>query len=71
MDGVTDAVVAVPDKQFELSDLKSNASEKSCYLLIHGKVYDVTPFLDEHPGGERPCVMPLCRNGVHRDTSLL
>ncbi|CAN0889489.1 Cytochrome b5 [Linum grandiflorum] len=23
-----------------------------CWLLIHGKVYNVTEFLDEHPGGE-------------------
>jgi cytochrome b involved in lipid metabolism len=26
-------------------------SDKDCWLVIEGKVYDVTPFLDEHPGG--------------------
>lgn len=26
--------------------------DKSIWLVLHDKVYDVTPFLDEHPGGE-------------------
>jgi len=26
-------------------------AEKDCWLVIHGKVYDVTRFLDSHPGG--------------------
>ncbi|KAL5504740.1 hypothetical protein ACEPAH_7403 [Sanghuangporus vaninii] len=26
-------------------------SRESCWIIIHGKAYDVTEFLDEHPGG--------------------
>jgi len=33
-------------------ELKQNSSKKSLYVLIHEKVYDVTKFIDEHPGGD-------------------
>src|ERR1700710_1445214 len=28
-------------------------SAKSCWVIIHGKAYDVTEFLPEHPGGPK------------------
>ncbi|KAL6898170.1 FMN-dependent dehydrogenase domain-containing protein [Trichoderma evansii] len=34
------------------SDVAKHADEKSCWVIIHGKAYDVTEFLPEHPGGE-------------------
>ncbi|KAI0741103.1 glyoxylate dehydrogenase [Earliella scabrosa] len=30
-----------------------HASRDSCWIIVHGKVYDVTDFLDEHPGGAK------------------
>ncbi|KAG8693208.1 hypothetical protein FRC09_010658 [Ceratobasidium sp. 395] len=35
-----------------LEQLKEHTTKDSFYTLIHGKVYDVTKFLDEHPGGD-------------------
>ncbi|XP_048402427.1 cytochrome b5 [Stegostoma tigrinum] len=32
--------------------VKTHNSSKSTWLVIHDKVYDVTKFLEEHPGGE-------------------
>ncbi len=32
--------------------LKEHSNEESCWLLIHGMVYDVTKLLKEHPGGK-------------------
>lgn len=35
-----------------LDELEKNASSKSCYVTIGSKVYDVTGFLSDHPGGD-------------------
>ncbi|KAL7419817.1 hypothetical protein Q5752_005733 [Cryptotrichosporon argae] len=37
---------------FTLADLEANKTREKCYMLVHDKVYDVTGFLDEHPGGD-------------------
>merc|ERR1711892_632323 len=43
-------------KVFRLVDValhnKSKGEDKSIWTVIHDKVYDITKFLDEHPGGE-------------------
>jgi len=36
-----------------LSEVAAHASEDDCWLVVHGKVYDVTSFLAAHPGGRR------------------
>ncbi|KAI6145561.1 glyoxylate dehydrogenase [Pisolithus tinctorius] len=30
-----------------------HASPESCWIIVHGRVYDVTEFLPEHPGGSK------------------
>ncbi|RZC86774.1 hypothetical protein C5167_030121 [Papaver somniferum] len=39
-------------KSFPLSEVTLHSSKSDCWLTIHGNVYDVTNFLEEHPGGE-------------------
>lgn len=34
-----------------VAEVQSHNNEKSCYVTIGAKVYDVTDFLDDHPGG--------------------
>lgn len=38
-------------RMITLQDCKIHNKEEDCWLVISGKVYDVTEFLDEHPGG--------------------
>ncbi|XP_046585217.1 cytochrome b5-like isoform X1 [Haliotis rubra] len=39
-------------KTYRLSEVKQHKDSKSSWLIIHNQVYDVTKFLEEHPGGE-------------------
>ncbi|CAE7377582.1 Cyb5b [Symbiodinium sp. KB8] len=38
-------------KQYRLEEVAEHNTESDCWVIVHGKVYDVTAFLDEHPGG--------------------
>lgn len=46
------AAAAESLKQFAFEEVKQHSNRASCWLVIHDRVYDVTPFLNEHPGGE-------------------
>ncbi|KAF9391899.1 hypothetical protein CPB97_005026 [Podila verticillata] len=39
-------------KIFTFADLSQHTSRDNLFLVIHDKVYDVSGFIDEHPGGE-------------------
>ncbi|CAG5098508.1 Oidioi.mRNA.OKI2018_I69.XSR.g15734.t1.cds [Oikopleura dioica] len=39
-------------KVFSLEEVGKHNTGKDCWMVIHNKVYDVTKFLSEHPGGE-------------------
>ncbi|KAJ3472353.1 hypothetical protein NLG97_g11060 [Lecanicillium saksenae] len=34
-------------------DVAQHNSADSCWVIVHGKAYDVTEFLPEHPGGSK------------------
>eukprot|EP01052_Picozoa_sp_SAG31_P012513 SAG31_NODE_733_length_12491_cov_7.073112_18_plen_148_part_00 len=39
------------EPQYSMEEVKRHSDEKSCWIVIDDAVYDVTDFLDEHPGG--------------------
>jgi flavocytochrome c len=39
------------DRVVSMSELSEHNTEKDCWVLIHGKVYDLTEFAAEHPAG--------------------
>ncbi|GLJ30234.1 hypothetical protein SUGI_0598110 [Cryptomeria japonica] len=43
-------------KVFTLKQVSAHKTKEDCWFVIDGKVYDVTKFLEEHPGGEEVLV---------------
>ncbi|KAI3783855.1 hypothetical protein L1987_42943 [Smallanthus sonchifolius] len=43
--------MASEQKTFTFEDVSKHAKINDCWVIIFGKVYNVTPFMEEHPGG--------------------
>jgi nitrate reductase (NAD(P)H) len=56
-----------PSKQFTRQEIEKHDSEKDCWLVIDGKVYDVTSVLGWHPGGKSAILGHAGK--VHQETS--
>ncbi|KAL1960359.1 hypothetical protein VTO42DRAFT_8319 [Malbranchea cinnamomea] len=44
--------MASEEKQFTYKEVSEHNTKKDLYVVIHDKVYNVSSFVDEHPGGE-------------------
>ncbi|KAF3936776.1 hypothetical protein ABW19_dt0203016 [Dactylella cylindrospora] len=44
--------MATETKEYTFGELAEHDQKESAFIAIHDKVYDVTKFVDEHPGGE-------------------
>lgn len=41
----------IPPKVFKLKDIANHDSPNDLWMVIYNKVYDITDFVNEHPGG--------------------
>ncbi|XP_010246478.1 PREDICTED: nitrate reductase [NADH]-like [Nelumbo nucifera] len=48
---VSSPFMNISSKTFSMSEVKKHNSAESAWIVVHGKVYDCTPFLKDHPGG--------------------
>lgn len=56
-----------PQKQFTRQEIEKHCTEKDCWLVVNGKVYDATSVLAWHPGGKAAIVGHAGK--VHQETS--
>eukprot|EP00762_Andalucia_godoyi_P006743 ANDGO_06171.mRNA.1 Cytochrome b5 len=40
-------------REYSMSDVAKHNNANDCWMVIHGKVYDVTNYVDVHPGMDR------------------
>jgi cytochrome b involved in lipid metabolism len=49
---------------FSLSDIASHKDQVSCYTAISGSIYDLTQFVNMHPGGKEPILFVCGKDGT-------
>ena len=40
-----------PTRKYTFNEVEKHSTPDDCWLIVHGKVYDVTAFVPRHPGG--------------------
>lgn len=56
---VKPAVKPVVKSGYTLDDVAKHASASSCWTAVYGDVYDVTSWINQHPGGKR-AILSMC-----------
>ena len=56
---ITQPVPAPAAGTYTMAQVASHNSSASCYTAVSGSVYDLTPFIDQHPGGAQ-AILSLC-----------
>ncbi|KAK8565204.1 hypothetical protein V6N12_058776 [Hibiscus sabdariffa] len=49
-------------KVYTLAEVSQHNHAKDCWLVIEGKVYNVTEFLEDHPGGDEVLLKATGKN---------
>jgi cytochrome b involved in lipid metabolism len=50
-------------REITMEEVRKHKSRESCWMVIQGRVYDVTSFIDEHPGQD------IILDGAGRDAT--
>ncbi|CAD7704946.1 unnamed protein product [Ostreobium quekettii] len=57
-------------KTYTMEEVSKHNTEESAWFVHEGKVYDATPFLDEHPGGAESIIIESGRDATNEFNSI-
>ncbi|CAO3628270.1 unnamed protein product [Cunninghamella blakesleeana] len=50
--------------RYTLEDIKKHSTKEDAWTALHGKVYNITPYIDFHPGGVKDLIRIAGRDGT-------
>lgn len=53
------ATTGIVTKTYTLQEIQAHSDSSSCWTIVSGNVYDLTSFMDQHPGGPE-AILSLC-----------
>lgn len=59
LSGIAAQPAGAAEKSYTAADVAKHGTSASCWTIVGNGVYDITPFLSQHPGG-RSAVASLC-----------
>ena len=62
--GIGSQKQAIELPKLTMADVEQHNSEGDCWIAIHGKVYDLTEFADEHPAGPESIIELAGQDGT-------
>ena len=60
----TQAGFEFPNQRITLSEVAEHKRKNDAWSVFHGKVYNITPYLDYHPGGVSQLMKCAGKDGV-------
>ncbi|BAT87813.1 hypothetical protein LR48_Vigan09g165900 [Vigna angularis] len=51
-------------KTLTFEEVSKHNHKKDCWIIVNRKVYDITPFLDDHPGGDEVLVTSTAKDAT-------
>ena len=57
------AQAAVPAKKYNMQQVQQHSSPTDCWSVINGKVYNLTSWVNRHPGGSSRIIALCGRDG--------
>ncbi len=55
----TTPIMGDAGKTYTLTEVATHGAEANCYTAINGKVYDLSAWINKHPGGDK-AILSIC-----------